>query len=315
MPLNGLVRDHGGWEAWWNDLDRCSERAGLPEAMRRRWRAATDHEGAGAITLLDEGYPAGMRDLPDAPPVLFVEGEVGVLSSRALAVVGTRRATPYGVQVARDIGQRAATGGLVVVSGLARGIDAAAHEGALVGGITVAVVAHGLSHTAPAGHRSLRRRIVAGGGALVTTHLAHEPPRPWTFPVRNRWIAGLSVGVVVVEAPRKSGALHTVRAAADYGREVFAVPGPLGRASHEGALQLLAEGATPVVSTASLVAQLTGAAEGATSWVDEVVAGRALGEVARACGRSLAELIDELDMMEATGELVRLPGQRYARGV
>lgn len=314
--LNAWVDDTGGWEAVQAGGPDVWRRGGLSEAEIRLWRAGRPATtGVVALTRTDARYPAALASLPDAPPVLFVEGALEALRMRGLAVVGTRGATPYGLQIAREMGGLAAAAGLCVVSGLARGIDAAAHTGAVGRGTTLAVLGHGVGHTAPASHRSLRRRILAAGGALVTTHLDDEPPRPWTFPVRNRWIAGLSAGVVVVEAPSNSGALHTVRAAADYGREVFAVPGPIGVGNHEGTNRLLADGATPVLSVRELVDRVAEREPSAVSWLDDLVGGTPLVDVARQRGMALAALLDELDMMEATGELVRLPGQRYARGV
>ncbi|MCB9694238.1 MAG: DNA-protecting protein DprA [Alphaproteobacteria bacterium] len=313
VPLNGRVRESGGWRAVLEGGSGALGRLGLPGPLVERWRRAGPIVTQGrALTLADADYPAALAALPDAPPVLFVEGEVGALQARALAVVGTRTASLYGRQVARDLGARAARAGWVVVSGLARGVDGEAHSGAASAGRTVAVLAHGLAHTSPPSHVGLRRRILSAGGAMVTTWPDAEPAQKWTFPNRNRWIAGLASAVVVVEAGVTSGALHTVRAAADYGREVFAVPGPIGAVGSEGCNRLLAEGATPVVGIGELLAQL-GSPEDARTWVDRVVSGEPLVGIARERGLGVAEVLAELAMMEAVGELVRLPGNRFAR--
>lgn len=313
IPLAARVAEHGGWERFRELGPAVWREAGVPGRMCALWSEAVATKTRGtALTLLDPRYPSALAALPDAPPVLFVEGDPEILRIRSLAVVGTRSATTYGRQVARDLGYRAAKAGWVVVSGLARGIDGEAHEGALAGGRTVAVLAHGLAHTSPGSHRPLRRRILAKGGAVVSTWDDEEPALRWRFPMRNRWIAGLAVGVVVVEAGARSGALHTVRAAADYGREVFAVPGSITSSSSEGCNRLLGEGATPVGSVGELLEQL-GSPEPRRSWVDRVIAGEPLPQVARVEGTTVDRLVEELDMMEAVGELVRLTGSRYAR--
>lgn len=314
FPLAGFVEAHGGWA----HVERTGlaglRAAGLPEALVQLWRrSAAGYTSGVAVRRTDPAYPASLAPLPDAPPVLFVDGDVASLAHRALGVVGTRKATTYGRQVARELGRQAARCGFTVVSGLARGIDREAHEGALDTGRTVAVLAHGLSFTAPSANAGLRRRMVANGGAVVTTLPDGAPPRPFRFPPRNRWIAGLSSAVVVVEAPVASGAMHTVRAAADYGREVFAVPGPITSRGSEGTNRLLADGATPVVGIEAFIADLGGTSEPA-SWVDRLVAGDSFEAIARQRGCSLAEVLEEVEMMEAVGELVRLPGARFARG-
>lgn len=311
VPLAGLVAENGGWERFRDPAQW--RRAGLSPALCSRWKQGRSARTRGrALTLVDDAYPEALRVLPDAPPVLFVEGEVEALSQRALAVVGTRAATVYGRQTARDLGQRLARAGWCVVSGLARGIDGEAHRGALSSGTTVAVLAHGLDHTSPTSHGRLRRSIVEQGGALVTTWPDGVPGSTWRFPLRNRWIAGLAQAVVVVEAGQRSGAIHTVRAATDYGREVFAVPGAISSPASVGCNRLLSEGATPVVSVEGLLEAL-GSPEGEVSWVDRLVGGASLVDVARARGSSVDELLETIAMMEALGELTRLPGSRYAR--
>ena len=189
------------------------------------------------ITVADSRYPAALRRTGSPPPVLCVEGSLDVLQRPAVAIVGTRDCTGYGRRVARRLAEQLAQGGRVVVSGLARGIDEEAHLGACDAGATVAVLGHGLGHTAPASHRGLRRRIVAQGGAMVSAWPDDVAPRPFTFPQRNAWISGLSDAVVVVEAGERSGALITARWASQDGREVFAVPGPVGAPASAGCLR------------------------------------------------------------------------------
>lgn len=312
-PVSAWAEAAGGWDALramgpdgWRAL-------GLSASAAEAWaRQPAVRTRGTALVATDPRYPRALASLPDAPPVLYVEGALEALGRRAVAVVGTRACTGYGRSVARDLGGALAAAGVVVVSGLARGIDAEAHRGALARGCTVAVLGHGLAHTAPQGHRALREQILAAGGAMLTTWPDAAPPRPWAFPSRNRWIAGLSERVVVVEAPERSGAMHTVRAAADYGREVFAVPGPLCAPASVGCLRLIAEGVEPLVGVAEFVQAVTGSAP-PLGWLEALFAGGTIDAVARGSGRSVAEILAELHLLEARGEVVRLPGQRYAR--
>ncbi|HKH09610.1 MAG TPA: DNA-processing protein DprA [Rubrobacter sp.] len=200
-----------------------------------------DREGYRAITYGEEAYPGRLKIAPDPPPALFVGGDLG--GGTTVALVGSRRATRSGLETAGVIGRALAARGVRVVSGLAAGVDAAAHEGALAaGGKTVGVLGCGIDVVYPRENRELFRRVGAGG-ALVSEYYLGEAPLAWRFPARNRIIAGLSDAVVVVEAPEKSGALITARHAIDAGRDVWAVPGPRGAAECRGSNRLLADGA------------------------------------------------------------------------
>jgi DNA processing protein len=170
----------------------------------------------------------------------------------ALAVVGARRCTEYGERTARRIAREAAALGIVVVSGLARGVDAAAHRGALETGRTAAVLAGGLDRVYPGEHRSLADRVVEQGGFLLSEQPPGSRPLPWLFPFRNRIITGLCLATVVVEASQRSGSLASARHALDQGRDVFAVPGPIDSPSSEGSNGLLAQGAAPFCRTGDL---------------------------------------------------------------
>jgi len=175
----------------------------------------------------DDEYPAQLREVPEAPECLYVRGALAREDALAVAVVGSRLATEYGVGVAEGLGAALAARGITVVSGLARGIDSAAHRGALrVGGRTIAVLGSGADVIYPPENRRLAARI-EGSGAVVSQFAPGTPPLAHHFPLRNRVIAGLSLGVVVVEAAERSGALITARLAAEFGREVMAVPGPV----------------------------------------------------------------------------------------
>jgi DNA processing protein len=206
----------------------------------------------------DTLFPARLRAIFDPPPALYVRGggEPGLLAGRAVAVVGARSCSAYGAQVARMLGRELAAVGLVVVSGLARGVDGEAHRGALeAGGPTVAVLGCGIDRDYPASNAQLSRRIEETG-LVVSEYEPGVEPAPWRFPARNRIIAGLSEAVVVVEARERSGALITADFALDEGREVFAVPGEITSALSAGTNALLKLGATPLISTSDVLVTL-----------------------------------------------------------
>jgi DNA processing protein len=200
------------------------DRHGAAAAELERLRGM---EGAEVLALDDGAYPALLREIPDPPVTLYVRGAWrACLEAPCAGVVGSRRCSTYGQNVAHALGRDLASRGLTVVSGLARGIDAAAHRGALeAGGRTAAVLGTGLDEVYPRDHRRLADEILERGGALVTQFPLGTPPVSENFPYRNRIISGLSLGVVVVEASENSGSLITARLALEQGREVFAVPG------------------------------------------------------------------------------------------
>jgi DNA processing protein len=200
-------------------------------------------------------FPKALRAIFDTPVGLFVRGDapLQVLDGRAVAVVGARSCSPYGSHVARMLGRELAAAGLVVVSGLARGIDGEAHRGALeAGGTTIGVLGCGIDRDYPAAHAELARRVAASG-LVVSEYAPGVEPAPWRFPARNRIIAGLAQASVVVEARERSGALITADLALEEGREVFAVPGEITSALSAGTNRLLRQGATPLTSAADVL--------------------------------------------------------------
>ena len=200
-------------------------------------------------TLPRHVLPERLRVIPDPPRCLYLRGAGDALDAPAVAIVGSRRATRAGRQFAETLAADLAAAGLVVVSGLAFGIDAAAHRGTLAGGgRTVAVLGGGLDHLYPRQHVGLAEQIVRGGGAVVSEYPAERAPRKHQFPERNRLISGLSLGVVIVEATTKSGSLITARMAAEQGREVMAVPGPVASPLSGGCHRLLKSGAALIES-------------------------------------------------------------------
>lgn len=202
--------------------------------------------GINLVLHSDAAYPAALARTCDPPGVLFCRGKLEPRDELAVAIVGSRRCTVYGRQQAERLAGALARAGLTIVSGLARGIDAAAHRGALeAGGRTIAVLGTGLANIYPPEHGELASAI-AQNGAVVTETPLDTAPLPGLFPQRNRIIAGLSLGVVVVEASRTSGSLHTIRHALEQGREVFAVPGRIDSLASEGCHDIIRDGATLV---------------------------------------------------------------------
>ncbi|TAN46995.1 MAG: DNA-protecting protein DprA [Methylococcaceae bacterium] len=213
-------------------------------------------EGCHAITLADALYPPLLKQIHDPPAVLFVRGDPAVLSLPQLAVVGSRNPTPPGEQTALDFSAALGRAGFVITSGMALGIDAAGHRGALAGGgNTVAVVGTGLDRVYPARHRRLAHDI-AEHGALVTEFLPGTPVLPGNFPRRNRLISGLSLGVLVVEAAAQSGSLITARLALEQGREVFAIPGSIHNPLAKGCNALIRQGAKLVETVEDILEEL-----------------------------------------------------------
>ncbi len=205
-------------------------------------------ENVRMLTVLDEDYPLNLKDLEDAPPVLYCRGKLLPEDSNAVSIVGTRRATEYGRTVARTLGKKLAGLGITVISGMASGIDTLAHTGALLGsGRTLAVMGTGIDLIYPSSNRNLATKIVENG-ALITELPPTSPALPYHFPSRNRIISGLSKAVVAIEAPFKSGVFSTVKWALQYGRDVYALPGDINRSGSEGTNKLLKEGAIPFTS-------------------------------------------------------------------
>ncbi len=208
------------------------------------------------ITIHDAAYPSRLRDLPDAPLILYVRGDPDYLHQPQLAMVGSRTPTAVGRRIAHDFAQHLSRAGLTITSGLARGIDGASHEGALQGiAGSIAVVAHGLDIVYPAAHRALADAI-SQQGAIVSEAAIGAAPHKGMFPRRNRIISGLSLGTLVVEAALKSGSLITAKHALEQGREIFAIPGSIHNPLAKGCHQLIRQGAKLVDSADDILEEL-----------------------------------------------------------
>jgi DNA processing protein len=219
--------------------------------------AKVEKAGIQLLTWETADYPAYLREIATAPHLLYARGELKEIDHLAVAVVGTRRLSAYGRQVTRDLVMGLVRNGVTIVSGLARGIDAVAHKTALeAGGRTIAVLGSGLDCIYPAEHRSLVKEIVAGHGAVISEYGLGIQPEAKNFPPRNRIISGLSLGVIVVEAGERSGALITANFALEQGRDVFAVPGNINSVASQGPNRLIQDGAKLVTNVDDVLDEL-----------------------------------------------------------
>jgi DNA processing protein len=325
------------------DVDRSSiERGKAAAAFDKRYgQAARPWLPCRQIAREHEGYPAQLRSVPSSPEVLAVVGDLIAGDALAIAVVGSRYPTPYGAQMATRLAGDLARRGITVVSGLARGIDIAAHRGALeAGGRTIAVLGSGIDVLYPPEHEA-EARTIARQGAVLSQFPAGAPPLPGHFPARNRVIAGLSLGVVVVEAAERSGSLITAGLAGELGREVMAVPGRATSRQSRGAHRLIKDGAALVEGWEDVVAQLperwracvptleplaeaggpppiqseAGVGEADRRRLMELLMDDALSmdELIEASGLAPARVAVLLGGLEIEGQVRKLPGPRFAR--
>lgn len=292
-----------------------------PDETALHWLAQPDNHLLG---WFDADYPAALRDLAAPPAWLYVKGDPAWLARPMLAIVGSRHATPQGQRDARAFAQALSEAGLTIVSGLAQGVDTAAHEGGLAGlASSVAVVGTGLDRVYPARNRALAHRLVAQG-AIVSEFPIGTPPRSGHFPRRNRIIGRLGLGVLVIEAALRSGSLITARLASEQGREVFALPGSIHSALSKGCHQLIKQGAKLVESASDVLEEL-GRVLPATATApcpespDEALLVALSGgplaadQLAERLGLTVAEVSVKLLAAELEGTVARLPGGLFQR--
>lgn len=327
-------------------LQTALESDALPEATRRYLRAPdcrgidqdlawAEQEGNHILTLASPRYPKLLRQIPGPPPLLYVHGDPAVLHAPQLAMVGSRNPSPGGQDTARDFAAHLTQVGLTITSGLALGIDAACHRGALdSGGTTIAVMGTGPDRIYPARHRALAHEIADRGGALVSEFFVGTEPRPENFPRRNRLISGLSLGTLVVEAALRSGSLTTARHALDQGREVFAIPGSIHNPLARGCHALIRQGAKLVESAQDILEELgalAGSLEPQADPADTPVAPSNLSpdqlqlldnmgfdmitvdQLAERSGLTTAAVSSMLLILELQGQVVSRAGGRYVR--
>ena len=255
-----LLSQYGDARGVWDNIGD-EGMAFLGPKLRKQLRAARSEEyffrlfagmermGMRAVTRISEGYPQALNEIHDPPPTLYVRGEASLDAERMFAIVGSRRATRDGKRAAREFAATLAREGVCVVSGLARGVDTCAHEGALEGGgATIAVLGSGADVIYPPENEELTARILDGGGAIVSEYPPGTRPSQGTFPARNRIISGLCGGVLMVEGSNTSGAMITVNFATEQGRDVFAVPGSIYSPLSAAPNRLIFDGANPALS-------------------------------------------------------------------
>ncbi len=260
------------------------------------------------LTAHDPLYPPLLRTIPDYPGALFVKGNPEALNTIQLAVVGSRAPSWYGERWGRILCEQLSQSGFTITSGLACGIDGVAHNAALsVKGRSVAVLGNGLFSIYPRRHQALAIRLIESGGAIVSEFPLSAQPRPANFPRRNRIISGLSRGVLVVEAARRSGSLVTARCALEQGREVFALPGPIGNPGCEGPHWLIKQGATPVTEVGDILENL----QYGLQWLQEDPEKRQYssdqGKVALPFPKLLANVGDEVTPVDVVAERAGQP--------
>lgn len=340
----GLQR-YGSAAAWVASADRPSALPAEIEARDQRW---LERPRRTLLTIEDADYPALLRRSPDPPAALWIIGDASALWLPQLAIVGSRHASAGGLALARDFAATLTRSGLAITSGLAQGVDGAAHRACLQAhGQTIAVLGHGLDRIYPREHRELAEAI-AGQGALVSEYPPGTAPRPGLFPRRNRLIAGLCLGTLVVEAGLNSGSLITARQASEAGREVFAIPGSIHNPLAKGCHRLIREGARLVESAQEIHDELAPLAQAwadqlrghLSNWPDDPTSGgnedatasagstdpdyqrlrQALGfdpvsldELVSRTALTVAELSSMLLKMELDGEVSTTPGGRYSR--
>jgi len=320
------------------ELADSVRRRPAPAVLRRidRQIRIVEHLKVNVITLCDRSYPARLRTIPDPPPLLYVIGALSDQDDVAVAIVGGRRATPSGKIATEEIARELAARGVTIVSGLARGIDAAAHRGALSGkGRTIAVLGCGIDRVYPPEHHALRKHIESHGAVMSELPLG-AAPLSHHFPRRNRIISGLSLGVLVSEAAKDSGSLITARLALDQGRDVFAMPGSVKEETCRGSNGLIKDGAKlveqaqdildeilpqidvrlrEVLSADEECAMMRKPPEPQDAQVYEALSSeaRSIDSVIERTGLNAAKVASSLLSLELSGHVRQLPGQQYVR--
>lgn len=333
-----LLLTYGSAEKVWDAFSPAMRRELSDKGYRQlqmyrdmgRDRQLMDLDRQGVKICLDsmEDFPARLKVIPDAPDILFVRGELPDETMPAVAIVGSRHDTRYGRDMAMRIAKELAQSGVVVVSGLARGIDTAAHEGALQGGgKTVAVLGNGIKSIYPPENRDLAERILKSGGAIISEFAPDSEPLPFHFPIRNRLIAGLSDALLLIEARHRSGTASTVNHALAQGKEVFALPGNVGAPGSELPLQLLKEGANLCTEADDIIGhmgwrrtekQLTLFEEPEKKELNPILHAlmleeKTFEELLEETGMTPGDLGAELTLLEMEGKVHRVGGRAYQK--
>ncbi|MBI5787056.1 MAG: DNA-protecting protein DprA [Candidatus Niyogibacteria bacterium] len=330
LRLEKILKSFGSFETAWKlspaetargaadpDLEKILE--GKKKIDPENEISQLEKEGISLLFRGDRDYPPLLLETPHPPSVLYCLGELPDFSAPAVAIVGTRKPTRYGFETARALSRDLAQAGILIVSGLALGVDAQAHKGALeAGGKTIAVLGSGLKQIYPLQNKGIAERMIKEGGAVVSEFPPMHPPEKWTFPQRNRIIAGLSRAVIVIEAPQKSGSLITARFGLDYNREIGAVPGEISSINSAGPNSLLKNGAA-LVSSAEDVLALLGLFSSDSSAIDktgeddeyllDLLAEPAGAEILVAKSGLKAEILNQkLTILELAGKIKNVGG-------
>lgn len=338
LPAEEIIRISGGARRLHETL---ASRESLLQRAAQEYAFVCEHK-IRLLSIFDESYPQLLRETSDAPRLLYVLGDADLSAERMLAIVGTRRSSAYGTAVTRKIVSELSEQcpPVSIVSGLAYGIDSAAHNAALECGMpTVAVVAHGLGMVYPAAHRELAREIVKSGGAIVSEYPHDAKPFKGNFLERNRIVAGLCPVTLVSETPLKGGAISTASIAASHDREVLAIPGRLSDACSAGCNNLIRankasictgtadiieaggwdttkqEMAEPQGRQLNLFASLTGQERAVAECVNNAAEPLQLDQIANLTGLPMSELLSAISMLEFEGFLLRHPGNRFSPGM
>lgn len=322
------------WSALQSELEKKLEQKVVDLVIESRRDYNPDSEveklqklDIGYITMYDKSYPPLLLETPDCPVILYVKGEVNCLKNANIGVVGSRKYSNYGKVMAEKFSKECVKSGLTVGSGLALGIDAIAHRAALdAGGITIGVLGCGLDQIYPISNVNLAREIIQNNGAIISEFPPGTPPYKQNFPLRNRIIAGLSVGVLVIEAAEKSGALITAYEAVDYYREVFVIPGDIDRETSKGSNALIQSGAKLVTCIDDILIELKmeskRSEQRATEILPETPEEKLIFDILKN-GESNGDVLVEksklnimvlnttLTMMEMKGIIVNIGGGRY----
>lgn len=328
--LGKRLRHYSSIEHCWQDRQQwlSAESAGVNRRLQAHlqaphpWLSSAACDQWQLLALGDTAYPPLLAKLDDAPGVLFVRGDSQALLQPQLAMVGARSASAEGCDNARRLAAALASMGFVITSGLAAGIDAASHQGGLQAGRSIAVMGTGPDRIYPAKHRALADELVAKGGALVTEFPPGEKPEPFHFPMRNRIISGLSLGVIVIEAAIKSGSLITARLAMNQGKEVFALPGSIRNPLSRGCHQLLRDGANWLEELADVSRVFASMEAMAASTAEEFLEAPAdndllacffsgvnsLDQLQKRSGLLMTELMQQLADLELEGQVQKSMG-------
>lgn len=291
--------------------------------------AAVEKLGIKILTIDDFNYPASLKEIYAPPPVLYLKGNLLSEDQKALAIVGSRKATFYGLRITEELSRQLGENGVTVVSGLARGVDTAAHQGALKGnGRTIAVLGCGLNFIYPPENKKLMAQVMEQG-AVITEFALGTPPEANNFPMRNRVISGLSLGVLVIEAAQKSGSLITVDFALEQGREVFAVPGMITNKQSEGTNNLIKQGAKLVQSINDILEELGWSSReisltkegdcGSLSQDEKIILAilgnqpKHLDNILRETKLNFSQVFNALTQLEINGLVAQLPGKLFLR--